>query len=470
MNTPPDFHAETLTGTIPAFTEWLDSFINFEKKPHNKSFSLDTIRKYAALCSNPHYACKSVHIAGSKGKGSTAAMISAVLTEAGQRVGRYVSPHVNDFRERITQNGAFFSDAAYNQAYTVVRNCVEPAVQAGEEPPSWFELVTLTAFVLFKQEMLDWAVFETGLGGRLDATNIIQPKACLLTRIEKEHCGYLGNTLAEIAAEKAGIIKAGVPVLCAEQQDEVLAVFRRKAEELSAPFFYVPEAVEATHTRLTPSGLNTELHFRNTHPVGRLFSRPIQTCLPLFTAVQAENAALAACAAALLVPCITETVIETALAHAVLPARFQILNRQPLTVIDGAHTPASIRSCVETFSALSDKKPVLVFACAGDKNPADFAPLFAGKVSRVYLTVPGSFKKGNLPATRAAFSRIFDGKSAESVPLEADEDFTAILRTAFQQSRDEKQPLLITGSFYLAAEAQSVYRRQQDVQYKKDES
>ena len=195
--------SQTLIDNLNDFYRWLDGFINFEKRPHKKTFSLEVIGYYAALFSNPQTAYKCVHIAGSKGKGSVAAMLSALLTEAGYKTGLYTSPHVNDFRERITENGCFFSDAAYLETFRAVRESVMPHIGKETEPqPSWFELVTLTAFVLFRQERLDWAVFETGMGGRLDATNIIQPEITVLTPIELEHCEYLGHTIPLIAAEK----------------------------------------------------------------------------------------------------------------------------------------------------------------------------------------------------------------------------------------------------------------------------
>ena len=510
-NSIPIAHQENLSD----FYRWLDGFINFEKRPHNKAFSLEVIRHYAALFSNPQTTYKTIHIAGSKGKGSVAVMLSALLTEAGYKSGLYTSPHVNDFRERITENGRFFSDSAYLEAFRAIREGIQPYIGKQSEPqPSWFELVTLTAFVLFRQERLDWAVFETGMGGRLDATNIIQPEITVLTPIELEHCEYLGHTIPLIAAEKAGIIKTGVPVFCSHQQPSALAVFRKQAAALNAPFFYLPDFTETIEHRLTPQGREVSIRFSADHPVGALFKRPLHTILPLFTPVQAENAALAAAAFKYRFPDMPEALIERGLSKAWLPARFQLLSTKPLIVLDGAHTHNSIQTCADTFfsllgsnsdtstlcsedslvhsgasvpyndstsvhsgtppvsgtiSAYSDTqsipdvppnaKPILVFACAADKNPADFAPIFYGNIAHLYLTVPGSFKKGNLEKTVGAFTKVFGNKTNNEtdVVMEASEDFNAVLKRAFQQSYAENRPLLITGSFYLAAEAQRVY-------------
>ena len=459
------------------FYEWLNGFINFEKRPHKKAFCLDVMRYYAARFANPQTAYRSAHIAGSKGKGSVAAMLSALLAEAGCRTGLYTSPHVNDFRERITENGRFFSDEAYLTAFRTVRDGIELHLGTAEAPqPSWFELVTLTAFTLFRQEQLDWAVFETGLGGRLDATNIVQPELVLLTPIELEHCEYLGGTIPLIAAEKAGIMKPGMPTFCARQREDALAVFKRRAQELTLPFFYLPDFVTGIEHRLVPHGREVVIEFSAAHPIGALFTRPLRTTLPLFTPVQAENAALAAAAFKYRYPDAPEELIERALSKAWLPARFQILRRNPLIVIDGAHTRNSLQTCADTFFGLTalnaadgsnddadfhrsgvstDTKPALVFACAADKNPEDFAPLFLDKVSRLSLTVPGSFKTGDLEKTVRVFTHAFAADTA--VVIEADEDFDTVLRRAFHRSIAEGRPLLVTGSFYLAAEAQRIY-------------
>lgn len=449
--------------SIHSFYTWLDGFINFEKTPHKKAFSLDVIRHYAALFSNPQNACKCIHIAGSKGKGSVAAMLSALLSEVGYKTGLYTSPHVNDFRERITENGHFFSDAAYLEAFRTLKQGITQYGTGQNAPrPSWFELVTLAAFILFKQQHLDWAVFETGMGGRLDATNIVQPELTILTPIELEHCEYLGSTIALIAGEKAGIIKAGVPVFCSRQQEAALCVFKERSAAAHAPFFYLPDFLASADYQLTGSGSEITLTFSCTHPVGALFTRPIHTVLQLFTPVQAENAALAAAAFKFRFPDIPETIIERALAQAWLPARFQILSTNPLIVLDGAHTHNSIQTCIETFIALlekataqKDKKPALLFACAADKKPQDSAPLFCGKVSKLYLTIPGAFKKGNLKKTVAAFTSVFSNE--QQIPIDASEDFTMIITKALTQSYAENLPLLITGSFYLAAEAQRIH-------------
>ena len=266
-------------------------------------------------------------------------------------------------------------------------------------------------------------------------------------------------------------------------------MFRERAKELNAPFYYLPDCIETIEHRLTPQGREVTISFSAMHPVGALFNRPLHTILPLFTPVQAENAALAAAAFKYRFPDMTEDVIERGLSKAWLPARFQLLRTKPLIVIDGAHTHNSIQACADTFFSLLDnnsgtpsvsetpfpykgsvpehsavpsvsaesskKKPILVFACAADKDPAGFAPIFCDTIAYLYLTVPGAFKKGNLEKTVGAFTQVFG--HTNTVVMEASEDFNAVLKRAFTQSLAEERPLLITGSFYLAAEAQRIY-------------
>lgn len=442
--------------SIEDFYIWLNRFVNFEKRPHSRAFCLDVIRFYAAIFSQPYRTYKTVHIAGSKGKGSVAAMLAALLADSGQRTGLYTSPHVNDFRERITESGRFFDDESYLKAFRTVQETVEPFIGKAEEPqPTWFELLTLTAFVLFRQEKLEWAVFETGMGGRLDATNIIEPEITILTPIELEHCEYLGDSIPLIAAEKAGIIKHSVPVFCSKQEYAALEVFKKTAARAEAPFFYIPEAIKTIDHRVTNSGLELNVDFFSDHPIGSYFTRPIRTVLPLFTPVQAGNAVLAALVFKYLYPDASEELIEKGLAKAWLPARFQILQQQPLMVVDGAHTHSSVYACAETFFSLTDQKAIVVFACAKDKNPQDMLSVFLNRVSHLYLTIPGVFKKGDLNKSIRAFEDIFEGKKA--ICMEASEDFESVLTAAFEKSNSENKPLLITGSFYLAAEAQRIY-------------
>ncbi|UTC85542.1 bifunctional folylpolyglutamate synthase/dihydrofolate synthase [Treponema denticola] len=438
------------------FTKWLDTFINYERNAHKDENNLKKMRKFADFFGNPQDDFLSIHIAGSKGKGSVSTMIASILKEAGKKTGLYTSPHVSDFRERMTQAGSFFDDEAYSASYKkIVEGFGAILKKEPEIDPGWFEIVTVTAFLLFSMQKTDWAVIETGMGGRLDMTNILKPRACVLTPIELEHTQYLGDTLEKIAFEKAGIIKQNTPVFCCKQPDEVLAVFKKRAAELNAEFFYIPDIVkEPVNYSLSKAGLKIDMEFKNSHYLSSLFKRPIISNLKLLDLIQAENAALAACTVKYLFPEMDEAIIERGLASAWLPARFELLSDNPEIIIDGAHTKNSIALCMSTYTELVKEKGTLIFACAEDKNVKDMVPFFKDNFTKIIVTIPGASKKSNPDLSYTIFQ---EGLKASSCMVEKNADYEAVIKNEIIECREKKQPLLITGSFYLAAEAKRIH-------------
>lgn len=438
------------------FTKWLEQFINFEREPKKDLLNLDKMRFYAERFGNPQNAYKTIHVAGSKGKGSVSTMISTCLSEAGFKTGLYTSPHVEDFRERVSLAGTFFSDEAYSKAYLEVMDGFEQIV--AENPatdPTWFEIVTCLSFIIFRNEAVDYAVFEVGLGGRLDTTNIINPCVCAIMPIELEHCQYLGDTLAKIAFEKAGIIKHGVPFFCFEQNEEALQVFQKTADKQNAPMFYMPDLVESLEYKISLAGLHMSASYKKGSPVGSLFEKPLHTTLKLLDEVQAKNATLVAALVKYTAPSIPQHVIESGLSKAWLLGRFEVLRKEPLVVVDGAHTIASLSLSVSTFKKLigEKEKGILVLACAEDKDVEHFAPLFERDFDCIYLTIPGSFKKSNLERLQKAFENYYAEKPHT---LTISPDFHAIITDAYSKSTQNKKPLLIAGSFYLVGEAKKL--------------
>ena len=216
------------------FKNWLDSFLNFEKLPTKNIFWLDTIEWLCKQFDNPQDSAPCVHVAGSKGKGSVSRMISSILAQAGKKCGLYTSPHIKDFYERVSINGDLLDDSLYESCAEELQKKVD-GLKQGALPSNrqitWFELVTVYAFLCFRAAKTDANVFEVGLGGRLDATNIVRPKMAVINTIELEHTEFLGDTLEKIAAEKAGIIKENTPVLCAAAPAGVRAVFEDAARQ-----------------------------------------------------------------------------------------------------------------------------------------------------------------------------------------------------------------------------------------------
>jgi dihydrofolate synthase / folylpolyglutamate synthase len=452
---------------INVFQEWLDSYLDFERLPQKNIFWLDTIRFLCSRFGNPQNASPCFHVAGSKGKGSVSKMIACILEEAGYSCGLYTSPHIIDFRERIGTALGFFSENIYEAAIKEIVPRVEsiiPDTLPEGRPVTWFELVTLYAFICFRQAKVDYAVYEVGMGGRLDATNVITPKVCCITPIELEHTEYLGDTLEKIAGEKAGIIKTNIPVIVAAQQTEsVRNVFRKKAEEVGTVCNFVDDLTTLLDYSYpaacsTDTGKNSRITCRmHVHIKSPLFARPVDTDLQLLGSIQAKNAAQAAFAVKTAFPDIDESFIERGLKKAVLPGRFEIIYTEKYPklqylILDGAHTVNSIRYTVETLRKLFTGRTLhLLFACAADKDVRDIAPLFKDLFSHITLSRPGETKHSDIAKAESAF---FEA----GLPFTSDADFTKAIPAALALAERDNAVLLVTGSFYLVAEVKKILK------------
>ncbi len=440
---------------IEVFQDWLNDYLNFEHNPKKDIFWLDTIDYLCKRFDNPQDCAPCIHVAGSKGKGSVAKMISCILEEAGFNVGLYSSPHIIDFRERISKANTFFDEKIYESAIKELVPNIEaiiPEYLPAERPITWFELVTLYAFLCFRRAHVDWSVYEVGLGGRLDSTNVIRPKLCCITPIELEHTEFLGNTIEQIASEKAGIIKNCTPVIVSPQLDEsAKIVIREKAFTRHAPFYYLSDYITNAYY-----SFNSKTKKMKVHLEGEFFNRPIDVEMNFLGSAQATNAGMAALSAKKLLPNISEDIIERGLAKAKLPGRFEIVKNIPgfegipSLIMDGAHTLNSINLTLDTFNKLFDnKKANLVFACAADKDIKDMSKLFKYKFEKIYLTKPGDIKKADLKSAEEAF------KTAE-LNFTLDPDYKKTIKKALQESSETGTLLLITGSFYLVAEVKKI--------------
>ena len=470
------------------FEQWLEQYRNFEKNPEKDFFRLDTMRYLCERFGNPQNAYKSIHVAGSKGKGSVSVFCASVLEEAGFKTGLYLSPHVADIRERISGPFSFLPETEYEKAVNAFIPAAESFItEAGDEKtkPTWFELMTLFAFFCFRSCGMEWVVFETGLGGRLDATNVLLPCVCAITQIELEHTEYLGTTLQAIAGEKAGIIKQGIPVCIAPQKNEVKNVFEHKAHEMQAPILCIGDTAninyESGALNGAPRGCDdvggnfdsaAEISFsaeklrQFEKAYGRhlSFSRPLTAHLKLQGKFQAENAATAAATVKLALPDIDERTIERGLEKAFLPARFEtvrlpVQNDTLTIVIDGCHTANSMKGTLETFYAHFGARCHLLFACAADKDVESMARLIKDSpcsFSRIALTVPGSAKRSDYEKTVRAFSSY--SESASAAVVHADKDFGRAIRQAIDCAAKENKTLLCAGSFYLAGEVKNAIR------------
>jgi dihydrofolate synthase/folylpolyglutamate synthase len=438
-----------------AIFEYLMHFVNVEKGQATV-FKLDRMQAMAEALGDPQDSMASIHVAGSKGKGSVSTMCARILQAQGRRTGLYTSPHILRWKERITLAGGEIPEATLIAEMDKIVGLVEgkgPEDYPGKEEPTFFELTTLLAFLVFRSLGCDSQVVETGLGGRLDSTNILRSDIAVITPIELEHTQFLGTTIPAIAYEKAGIMKQGKPVFIADQRQEAMEIFRRRADELECPLYMLGEQIEITETRIGKDGTECRLRGRPgaTSALAALLpSQGLIVSTPMPGLIQAKNMALAALAAAELTALDIEA-IPSGLSKAVLPARFEIIFWDPPIVLDGAHTPESSRLALATMESLFPGPKILLFACAQDKKHSEIAKILAPRFETILVTKPGSFKASEPEQTWASFKA-----EAPSAGMIADTK-TAIAK-ACALAMDKRQPLLITGSFYLCAEAKEYFK------------
>jgi dihydrofolate synthase/folylpolyglutamate synthase len=429
---------------------WLSGFINLERGQSSKSFRLDRMQVLAEKAGRPERCAPLIHVAGSKGKGSITVMVSSILEEAGYKSARYTSPHLLDYRERVALGSGFFPEALYCAAAEELRGLVlearkkrlfDPGCPEGEEP-TFFELLTLYFFLCARCSGCDALAVETGMGGRLDATNIVSPAVSVISSIELEHTEYLGNTLAAIAGEKGGIIKEGRPLVLAPQEDEALAVFERLCAEKKSPLLYLPHEAELKELFISPSGTSFTLG---------LGSASYKFELPLIGKIQAQNAALAVLAVRRAFPGISMEVITRGLKKAKLPGRFERLADEPPFIIDGAHTPNSALLASESFTALYGSGGILIFGSVEGKNAQGMAKALLPCFSRIIITTPGNFKASQPGAILSLYRELAGQGNCEKDIILIPDTEKAVAH-ALDLGRKEKLPILGTGSFYLAAE------------------
>jgi dihydrofolate synthase/folylpolyglutamate synthase len=388
---------------------------------------------------NPHRGPRIVHVAGTKGKGSTSALIAAGLHASGRRTGLYTSPHVQNAFERIVIAGEEPRPEILVRVSREVKAFIDslPAEGLpGHYSPTTFEILTLIAFLYFKAGGCTDAVIEVGIGGRLDATNVVSPEASVITPLDLEHTDILGDTLEKIAFEKAGIIKPGVPVFIGLQPRPVKEVFRRIAAERGSPCRFLDEEAAGLTTRTAADG--TRLSFRMPGEPAREFT------LALLGEFQGENAALAYLALRHTRPEISLDSFARGFASVTLPGRMELRGADPPLLLDGAHTPLAVTRLLASFRAIFPGEAVLLFGSVSGKRPREMAEILAPAFRHVVVSTPGTFKESD-PGAVAALFREYNA----STFLETDPG------SALEKARSlsgGSRPILVTGSFYMVAE------------------
>jgi dihydrofolate synthase / folylpolyglutamate synthase len=352
-------------------------------------FNLENITILAESLGHPEQKYPSAHIAGTNGKGSTAAFLESILRQAGYRTGLYTSPHLERINERIRVNGEEIADAAFADIFSRIHSVIEGLLADGtlRAHPTFFECVTVTAFAYFAEAGVRFAVFETGLGGRLDSTNIITPQVSIITRIDFDHENFLGHSLREIAAEKAGIVKPGVPVIIAEQHDEALQVLLAKAHKSGAPVVETDTAFSIESSQMKDGrvrALIREIAGGNKY---QLFPQ-------LAGRFQLQNALNAAAAVRVLQSQgfkIADNAIEQGIATAIWPGRIEKVHSNPDIYLDGAHNPSAARElAIFLEENVRGKKLIIIFGALRDKAVDEIAGILFPLASEVIFTQPNT--------------------------------------------------------------------------------
>ncbi len=441
-------------GVIMEFTSfeqivnYMEHFTNLEKKTNLysvRTYRLDRMQALMQALGNPQNSYKTIHVAGSKGKGSTASYIASGLKAAGYKVGLYMSPHVTDYRERFTLCGQFIQDELLIATGNRLQHMLEGfkfCDQLGENEPTTFELYTAFAFLLFHELGCQWAVIETGLGGRLDATNIIIPQASVLTPIELEHTDILGSSISQIATEKSKIIKPGVPSFTSFQHPDALEVFHNEAHSQHSTLYEFNKEIKTLETSYKNGKQHVEVVFQDGFETNYNLS--------MWGCVQAQNSALALLVLRTL-GMYKKELTEKAFEENTLPGRLERVNWIRPLYLDGAHTQNSIGHLLETFNEMYPNVKstgVCIFGSVSGKNHDAMCDEILQNFDKIIVCRPGTFKKSDPQALYDMLCKKgLEGLEGKEIYLRC--EAKDALKLACKLTR-ENDPILACGSFYLA--------------------
>ncbi|HKV26788.1 MAG TPA: folylpolyglutamate synthase/dihydrofolate synthase family protein [Candidatus Acidoferrales bacterium] len=414
-----------------------------------QKFDLENIRVLSDHLGAPHRAVPSAHIAGTNGKGSTAAMLESILRAAGLSTGLFTSPHLERINERIQFDGNPISDDAFASEFARVQAAIESLLASGQlaAHPTYFECVTAMAFSAFARRPVDFAVYEVGMGGRLDSTNILQPEVAVITQVDLDHENFLGHSIAEIAAEKAGIIKPGGWVVSSAERPEARAVIARRAAELDARLVEFD-----TEWRVEITGAANGRHRVTASPAHSAKSLTLD--IPLPGRFQIRNALAAVTAARLLAARgfpITDAAIISGIQNVRWPGRLEQLSAAPAIFLDGAHNPAAARELASFWEThLAGKRIWLIYGAMRDKAVDEIAGFLFPRAYQVFLTEPHQSR--SISAALLAEMTSHLARRFQIVPDPA-MAFDLAISTAAPEDA-----VFVTGSLYLIGEMRRHWR------------
>jgi dihydrofolate synthase/folylpolyglutamate synthase len=448
----PD-HGRADSGGINSYSKalrFLTTLSDYERlrivRYNVENFNLDRMRTLLKKLGNPQERFRSVHVAGTKGKGSTCTMIAAMLQACGYKVGLYTSPHLVDVRERIIINGEMISRAEFGR---LVR-FVEPVVSRSKPIPSYFDALTAIAFKYFADEKVDIAVIETGLGGRLDSTNVIHPEVTAITSLSMDHMAQLGPTLGQIATEKAGIFKHGIPALSAVQEPEAEAALRAVAEKVGAPLDIPGKTIEFSYRFESSRMLGPHNRICLTTPNSRFE----HLAVPLIGEHQAINCGLALAVIDRLKGrgfAINDVRAMEGLSKVQLAGRMELISQNPRVLVDGAHNAASLDAVMKAIGQhIPYDSMVVIFGCCADKDVSGMLDRITSGADKVIFTRVDSIRTADPEELAARYVELY-GKMAQ-VASNLEEALAIANRAVTKEDL-----ICITGSFYLVGEAKKFF-------------
>lgn len=415
-----------------------------------QKFGLGNITTLARALGDPQHALPCVHIAGTNGKGSTAAMLESILRAAGLQTGLYTSPHLENIRERIRFDGENISEEDFAAAWTRVHAAIESLMASGAlaAHPTFFECLTAMAFHSCERRGVDFSIYEVGLGGRLDATNIVMPEVAIITPLDFDHENFLGHSIEEIAAEKAGIIKAGAFVVSACERSEAREVISRRSAEMAATLVEIDEAWRIEQVA-SAEGWYRAVAF------SQISGEKFSIAPALAGRFQIRNALAAATAAELLCRrgfAVTREAIERGIAEARWAGRLERLSRTPDVYLDGAHNPAGARELRKFWDEnFADRRIILVYGAMRDKAVDEISGVLFPRADVVILTEPRQSRAISAPLLAEMTGGL--AKDSRIVP-----DPAEALEQALRLARPE-DAIFVTGSLYLVGELRSYWSK-----------
>ena len=425
-------------------------------------YGLERTEKILELLGNPHKKLKCIHIAGTNGKGSTTAMVTNVLVQAGYKVGSYISPFIEEFEERIQINNVNISKEDLSHVIAEVSSAVDKVVELGYSNPTEFEIITCAGFLYFYKNNIDYAVVEVGMGGRLDSTNVIIPILSIITSISLDHTQILGDTIDKIAYEKAGIIKSGIPVVMYPQQKQSEELIERMCKEKNS------KLIKVSKNSSIYLGKENLQQVAITSMEGTVYNdiltqkMKVQTLnndyiidLALLGKHQLLNCSVAVHAIEELIgqgAKINKDNILMGLVTVKWPARLEVMNKRPLVVVDGAHNIDGIKNLTESIDMYFNyNKIILILGILADKQVEDMIKTIVPKVSRVITVTPNS--------ERAELSKQLKVQVEKySTNCESIENYDEAYKKALSYC-DEEDLLLVCGSLYMVGDMRKIIRK-----------